>query len=204
MILLLLAPRIAVSEAGADIIRRVQEKYNSLKTLSIHFQMTMANATGDQLDQDEGWIFLNGQGDFCIETPTQRLIYDGQNFVNYSILEKQAIIYDGDEASSAVISPRTLFFEYPEKYRVVSVEKAKLADKPCDLLTLAPKEETDPTKQVQVWVDRQESLTRQFLVEDLMGNVTVFNFEQFNFNGKLPEDVFRFDPPGDVEVIHAR
>lgn len=196
--------RVACAGKGEDIIRRVQSKFESLSTLSAHFEVRYQSEGIEEVRQEEGTLFMDGQGRFRTETPGQVVVSDGQTVWMYNKQENQVIIRSARSAAEDLLTPQKLLYEYPAKYRIEKVEEVEYAGRLCDLLVMAPKEETDPTRQLQVWVDRRESITRKVWIEDLAGNVTTFEFEAFQFGLDLPPDTFQFIPPEEAEVIDIR
>ncbi|TKJ40389.1 hypothetical protein CEE37_08690 [candidate division LCP-89 bacterium B3_LCP] len=198
-----IAPDEAHSRKSNAIIKRVQEKYEELKTLSAHFEYRYQTGTGE-VKSEAGLLFLAEGDKFKTETPSQITICDGNTLWMYNSLEKQVIIKNTEDSEDGLITPEKLLYEFPARYEVKEVNKVIYAGLVCDKLVMVPKDPTDPARQLQVWIDRDESLTRKFYLEDLADNVTVFEFEDYKYNEKLPEDTFQFVPPQGVEVIDMR
>ncbi len=186
--------------AGDDVIRRVQDKFKSLKNLSVSFTMS----GGGSPERVEGRLFISDKGRFRLESPGQIIVSDGQTVALYSPPQNQVILYTASESDNPILSPRQLLFDYIKNYRVVSVSDSVVAEAPCDVLEMTPLDPSDPTRLVRVWIDRQECYTRRFLLEDLAGNVTVFDFHGFQIGQKFPADTFHFVPPENAEVIDMR
>lgn len=200
---LLLAPILARAAAGDDVIRRVQAKFQSLKALSVHFAMNYqaSDSTGTVA---QGKLYLEQPGHFRMESAAQTVVSDGKTIWAYSPEEKQVIIYSAGGPDVPLITPQQLMFEYPDKYRVKNVEQDKLEGRTCDLLTMTPKDPSDPTRELKIWVDRKDSFTRRFRLEDLAGNITTFDFKDFQTGSSLPDSTFAFTPPAGVEVVDMR
>ncbi len=198
--------RPALSASGEDVIARVQAKYKSLKHLTLHFSMITASESqgAGTREELEGRIFLGGKGRYRLESREQTLVCDGKTLWSFHSGENQVILYRADAEETPFIAPDRLLFEFPKKYRVVGVSEAWIGDIPCFVLNLLPREAADPTKSLEVWVDQDQYLTRRVRLEDLAGNVTVFEFEDFQTGQKLPDQIFRFDSPAGAEVIDLR
>lgn len=187
---------------GEDVIQKAQAKFRSLKTLSLRLEVQYKTATDSSAEQ--GRLIWAQGGRFRMETARQTIVSNGKIIWSYNAQENQVILYDARSENNPFLTPQQLLFEYPQKYRVQSVENVTLDDLPCDLLAMQPKDQTDPTKELRVWVDRREHFTRRLQMEDLAGNQTVFNFEDFISGQNLPDSTFHFVPPQTAEVIDAR
>lgn len=198
--------RLAFATAGEDVIARVQAKYKSLKYLTLRFSMT---TTSDSQSTDirealEGRILWGGKGRYRLESRDQTLVCDGKTLWSFHSGENQVILYRADAEDTPFFAPDQLLFEFPGKYRVVGVLETSLGESPCFVLSLLPRETNDPTKSLEVWVDKDQYLTRRVRLEDLAGNATVIEFEDFQTGQNLPDQTFRFDPPAGAEVIDLR
>lgn len=189
---------------GDAVVQRVQAKFKELKSLAVHFNLRYETEGSESSTEEAGRLWIEGEKRFRMESPSQTIVSDGSRIWSYNPAEKQVIIYRADEAEGSILTPGQLLYEYPDRYRIESVGKADLAGRSCDLLVMIPRSETDPTRVLKVWVDRKESLTRRFLLEDLAGNVTIFDFEDFQLNTKIPDQTFQFTSPEGVEVIDMR
>lgn len=189
---------------GERILRSVQEKFEGLESLSVHFEARYFAPGSEDVQVDAGRLYMATGGRFRTETGQQTIVSDGQSIWMFNSLENQVIIRDIESGAEDLITPQKLLYEYPERYRIQEVKEQTYSGSSCDLLVLIPKEETDPARQLHVWIDQSENLTRKFLLEDWADNVTVFEFEAFRLNEKLPEETFRFTPPEGAEVIDMR
>jgi outer membrane lipoprotein carrier protein len=203
IVLLAALPSLSRAAAGDDVIRRVQTKFQSLKALSVHFDMTYS-ASDSTVTKFAGKLFLGSPGHFRMESAAQTIVSDGQTLWTYSPDQKQVIIYNPAGNDHPLLTPQQLLFEYPEKYSIKSVKQDKLNSLTCDLLVMTPKDPSDPTKALQIWVDRQESFTRRFQLEDLAGSVTTFDFKDFKTGSSFPDSTYTFAPPAGVEVVDMR
>jgi outer membrane lipoprotein carrier protein len=200
---LILIPTLARAAAGDDVIRRVQAKFQSLKALSVHFDMTFL-ASDSTVSKFAGKLFLGSPGHFRMESTAQTIISDGQTLWTYSPDQKQVIVYNPSGSDLPLLTPQQLLFEFPEKYNIKSIKQDKLEGLTCDLLIMTPKDPSDPTKTLQIWVDRQDSFTRRFRLEDLAGSVTTFDFRDFRTGAAFSDSTFAFTAPAGVEVLDMR
>ena len=203
-ICLILASQVAFAGKGEAIIRKVQEKFESLNTLSVHFEALLQSDLEGESQCEAGVIYLDSTGRYRTETTTQTIVFDGRSIWMYNSNENQVIIRSAEQGADDLLTPQRLLYEYPTLYAIENVEKATCSGFPCYRLVMVPKEETDPTRQLQVWIDMKEYLTRKFVLEDLAGNVTTFEFKSFQIGQVLPDATFQFTPPEGAEVIDMR
>jgi outer membrane lipoprotein carrier protein len=203
LVFFLLIPMLSHAAAGDDVIRRVQAKFQSLRALSLNFEMTY-RAADSTATNFTGKLYLGAPGHFRMESALQTIVSDGQTVWTYSPDQKQVIVYNNTSSEIPLLTPQQLLFDYPDKYKIKSVKQDKLNGLTCDLLSMTPKDPSDPTKILQIWVDRQESFTRRFQLEDLGGSVTTFDFRDFHTAGALPDTIFTFTTPAGVEVVDMR
>ncbi len=199
--------QLASADPGADLLRKVQEKFQTLQSLSVHFEMR-AQAADSSLISDltstSGRLFLGEQGKFRMESGGQVIVCDGLTIWLFHPAERQVIIYPALENQSPFLTPRQLLFDYAKNYHLEKVADEPLGKYSCRILEMKPLDPSDPTRLVKVWVDRREYLTRRFLIEDLIGNVIIFDFEEFHLGQNLPDSTFQFVPPPGVEVVDLR
>ena len=203
LIILIFNVNFAFAGKGDSIIDKVEKKIMSLGEFSVHFEMRFEADGTDDIQQLEGTLYWDGEHCFRMQTPQQVIVSDGETLWMYDTIENQVLIYDPNDGIP-ILTPRQLLYEYSEGYRIEKIEKTEYAEMTCDLLYMLPKEPTDPTRSVKVWVDRKERLTRKLLTEDLVGNITIFEFENFDCESEIPEDIYHFDPPAGVEIIDMR
>ncbi len=189
---------------GDKVVRRVQERFESITALIAHFEVRYQISGSPEVHSEVGKIFMDGEGRFRTETTEQILICDGQAIWMYNVSQQQVIIRRKNEGTAGIVTPQRLFYEYPDLFEIEEIRKEEFNGHPCHLLVMTPRQETDPTRQLLVWIDQNEYLTRKFQVEDLADNITAFEFEAFQLGEPLPEGTFQFVPPEGVEIIDMR
>ena len=190
--------------SGDTLIARIQAKFESITTLTAHFEVRYQVSGSSEIQSEVGKIFMNGKGRFRTETGAQTVVSDGQTIWMYNASQRQVIIRHENEDARDFITPQRLLYEYPDLYDIQEIREDMFNEYPCYVLAMIPNRETDPTKQLSVWVDREDYLTRKFQVEDLAENISIFEFEAFQLGEPLPEGIFQFVPPEGVEIIDMR
>ncbi len=204
LLVLLWTPAATCAEQGEEVIRKVQETFAGLKTLSVQFKVRYQVSGAGEIREETGRFWMDDSGRFRTETPSQTLVCDGETLWMYDPGQKQVIIRNFADDADDLVTPRKLLYEFPRDYRVVGIEEDRLAGKDCTVLVMNPKSETDPTREIKVWIDSDDFLTRRFLIVDLADNVTLFEFMDYRLNRPIPEDIFTFQPPEGTEIFDLR
>ena len=192
----------AQAETGQEIIKKVQAKIQSIQALTLRFSAQIP--LEDKVLAEEGRIYFAQGGRFRMESAGQILVCDGTTLWAYSPADSQVVIFTAGAGGTPFFTPQQLLFEYPERYEVKSVEKVQYAGMPCHLLTMTPRDITDPMDHMKVWVDRRDSLTRRLEIEDMTGARSIFAFENIEIRQNLPDSTFQITLPPAVKVIDMR
>ncbi|HEX7344882.1 MAG TPA: outer-membrane lipoprotein carrier protein LolA [bacterium] len=201
-VLSLLNHQNARASSGEEIIKKVQAKIQSIPALTLRFSAQI-QMEGD-LIEEEGRIYFAQGGRFRMESSGQLLICDGKTLWAYAPADSQVVVFAAEAGGASFFTPQQLLFDYPDKYEVKSVENVQHGGLPCYLLTMIPREVTDPVASLKVWVDRKEYLTRRIEIEELTESKAGFSFEDIEIRQNLPDSTFQFAPPPSVEVIDMR
>jgi len=192
----------AQAAVGQEIIKKVQAKIQSIQALTLRFSAQIP--LEDKVFAEEGRIFFAQGGRFRMESTGQVLVCDGKTLWAYTLADSQVIIFAAGAGGTPFFTPQQLLFEYPDKYEVQSVENVQYRGLSCHLLTMTPKDVTDPMDHLKVWVDRRENLTRRLEIEDMTGAKSSFAFEDMEIRQNLPDSIFQFALPPSVKVIDMR
>lgn len=192
------------ADRGDEIIRQVQARFETVSTVSARFNLRYTSTGAEEVYNEEGRLYLEDHNRFRTETDQQIIVSDGKTIWVYNRAENQVIIRNFEDGIEDFLTPQQLLYEYPQRYGVVSVQEGEYSGMVCDILMMEPIDETDPTRILQVWVDRENRFTRKFVLEDMADNITVFEFEEFQWGEKLSDKTFHFLPPEGSEVIDVR
>ena len=96
------------------------------------------------------------------------------------------------------------FLERPrERFNVSYVRAEPVGTRPADALAFVPKQAGGPYRRVIIWVDRADSLPRQFEITEASGTVRRITFDRLQVNRPIPASSFVFRPPAGARVIDA-
>ena len=212
---LIIFPATAGAESPGEIAVRLQEKYDSLTSLSFGFkQKSQGDLTGRAKTG-------SGQAYFYKDNAVSKMRW------NYNEPDKQVLISDGEtfkmyfsELQQMIVTPAeslendltySIFSGRQDLVETFHIFPSDLDDtirdesNPIRALKLVPIEEHSQVQHIHIWVDR-ESLIRRIEMQDHFGTITLLNFSDIKENfvvnsGTDPAVLFSFSPPEGTEII---
>ena len=209
-IVVLLCSSAMAGMGASDVARKVQSLYDRTSSLKAEFVQTARMKTLDISEQDRGVVYMKKDGRIRWEyrKPKEQLIVsNGRKIWFYMPSDRQVIIGSFDR--SFKYKPTQTFLtgmgrildDFRVKFDRSDVIKAVRGTY---VLQLLPKKEYDgaPAK-ILIAVDRRDFLITKSVVVDKLGNHTEIDFSDIKRNVPMPDGLFTFVPPKDVEVIHS-
>jgi outer membrane lipoprotein carrier protein len=96
------------------------------------------------------------------------------------------------------------FLERPrERFNVTYVRSEAVGTRAADALAFVPKVAGGAYRRVVIWIDRGDSLPRQFEITEASGTVRRITFDRLQVNRPIPAASFTFRPPAGARVIDA-
>lgn len=199
MILLILLNILCVTiqpENGGDIVKEIQNKFETIENLESNFRQE--SSAGEQFGNFEGKFYYKKGGKFRIELPANMIISDGEKIWNHDLATKRAIIspITNDPLS---FSLERFIMEYPDKC-TVSVVKNETDEK---VIKLIPTDDFLGFNSAKIFVDKN-FIVSKIEIEDYTNNNFSFSLSQVKINQELPEDLFTLHPPEGTEIIDLR
>ena len=185
------------------IISKVQDKYNKMKYLTATFkQVETFKLTGSQTE-NVGKIYIAGDK-YRFESEDQVIVTDGKSVWTYNSISKQLLIDEVRENSGALI-PRDLLFKYPQKYYATLLSESKENNKNLFQIRLDPKNQVyGYVKSLKIWVEEDEWLIHKIESTDVNGNTSLYEIADQDTKSKIGEDMFKFVPDENTEVVDMR
>lgn len=206
----------ATTEEPYDIAVRLQNKYETIKSLSFHFSQNTEAELGGRPQTGSGEAFFlrdpnNPKMRWNYFTPDQQvLISDSAFFSMYFANLQQMIITRASEMESHLtyafftgsgsIIDDFLIFSPDEE---VGADSASGAFK---VIKIIPKEVQSQVKDIHLWVTN-ESLIQRIEIRDHFDTRTTLNLSKIKLNVLDPlnadelDNLFTFIPPEDTEII---
>lgn len=203
------------ASAGADmnaiqVAQKVQSLYDKTYTLKADFVQKATMKSLSISEQDNGVVYMKKDGKirWDYKSPKKQLIVsDGKTIWFYMPSDNQVII--GSFAKSFKYKPTQTFLtgmgRILEDFNVKFGNTKELSNTSGEyVLELIPKNHTDesPAK-ILLSVNKKDFLIEKSTIVDRFGNITEIDFNNIKLNTNLPDKLFTFIPPKDVEIIHS-
>lgn len=186
-----------------DIVKKVKDKYKSLKTISIKFDQHLEWKLAGTSSVISGKIFIKGDDKFRVETGDAITITDGKTVWNYSKATNQVIISKMEKEDIEQL-PSKILFQYTEKYRAKFLREEKLNEHETYVLEMTSKTGDDFIQKMTIWVDKNTWLTQKIEQHDIQENVKTFTITSMIIDHPLQQSLFTFQTPAGVEEIDMR
>ncbi len=176
-----------------DILKSVQEKFNSIKDLSVDI-IQMVNSQNPA----KGKLFFKHPENYRLEITNQVIINDGKTFWNYNKRQNKVIIDNFTENNDNLFSINYLLNELPLKSNI-SLE----LDGNFKKLILKPKDNSIPYNLIEIWV-QSDKLVHKVNAFDNTGTSYTIIFKNYKINQNLKSDLFSFKISEGIKVIDLR
>ena len=210
VIALLLCSNAMADMSATAVAKKVQSLYDRTSSMEANFVQTASMKTLSISERDNGIVYMKKDGKIRWEynSPKEQLIVsDGKKIWFYIPSDHQVII--GNFEKSFKYKPTQTFLtgmgRILEDFHVkFSANKALLTTKKEYALELTPKKQYEgaPAK-IILAVDKKSFLIVKSVVIDKLDNVTEIDFRNIKLNSTMPDNLFTFTPPKDVEIIHS-
>lgn len=213
------APADSVPSAGEDapgaeeILRRARAAYGSLRTLRAEFHQVLEMRVFEPPRRREGrgtWYQKKPalfRMDFS-DPETDVIVADGKHlWLYYPSTHPDQVIRSNLQApgrGSAMVDLQGRIFRlartaYDAEYR----GRERVGGEPTHLIVLTPRREDTSYREVRVWVDAESHLVRRLEFHDRSETVRTITLDALEPGVTLPDSLFRFEPPPDVEIFRG-
>lgn len=207
---------IAVEETPYNVAVRLQDYYETVKSLTFHFTQRTESALGGRPQAGSGEaLFLkddkSGKMRWNYSTPDQQvLVSDGVSFSMYFAKLKQMIV---SPATSMESDLTYAFFtgagSIPEDFLIFAADEtigADSLDGNIKVIKLVPKEVQSQVKNIHLWIT-SNSLIQRIEIQDHFDTTTTLNLSNIETDSLIAmtedevKNIFSFVPPEDTEII---
>ncbi len=194
---------------GREVIRRQQQRYEKLTSISARFTKTHYWKLVDQKTKLSGNLYVRKPNQFRFESRVQTVVSDGASAWNYTPENEQVLLssYDrakGDRSYEKLLFDLILLGGYEDRYVPRLAGEERVDGSRCYRVELTARVTESYIARVTLWVDRKLWLVRRAEYLNLNEDVTTYDISRLKVDGKLKPDLFTFVPPVDVEVIDLR
>ncbi len=193
---------ITVSEAVNDklkLYKYLLDTYGNLNSVSLEFISINNPGMAGSLKAEKGSKYILKMG--------KRNIYcDGKTVWNYSTTDNNVVISSFD-SSGTQFSFEQFFFNYLQNYKPDQLKKAAASSGYIAyILTLKPASEDEKIGDVEyidVWINKKDFSLKMIEI-GMGGNKQAWEISSLELNPEFAHNEFKFEPPGDAEVIDLR
>ncbi len=205
-----------VEETPYDVAVRLQNYYETVKSLTFHFTQRTESALGGRPQAGSGEaLFLkddaSGKMRWNYSTPDQQvLVSDGTTFSMYFSKLKQMIV---SPAASMESDLTYAFFtgagSIPEDFLIFAADETIGADSingNIKVIKLVPKEVQSQVNNIHLWIT-VDSLIQRIEIQDHFDTTTTLNLSNIETDSLIAmtdeeiKTIFSFVPPEDTEII---
>lgn len=200
---------VLADERGAEVIDRLQDKFEDLKTLTARFDRKHYWQIMDQSSEISGRLYVERPKRFRFETKDQTVVTDGVQTWNYAPQNEQVLISDYNTVQKNNSDEKLLFDlillgGYANDYSPKYVGEDKIDGKNCYIVELTAKMDDTYIHRIRLWIDRRMWVVRQVQYHNIHDDITTYQLADLQVNKKIDEDTFQFRLPKDIEVIDLR
>ena len=215
----LAAPLAAAPAAPEDLVQRLQNKYQQLR--SLEFDFAQATRTGGRTRQGSGNAVFYRPGGTApegngvirwnyTEPSEQTIVNDGRELSVYTPRDRQLLVSPAGELEADIT-----YALFTGAHSLLDAFTAappdpdfQLSEPPADseVVLLTPKKEQSQLKRLQLWLGADRTI-RRLLLEDHFGALTELTFTGVHFDRLPPGDrqraeaLRRLDLAPDTEII---
>jgi chaperone LolA len=193
------------SDIKADeIIKKVKDKYDDLKTFQAEFTQRSYWKLADNVHEQKGKVWLKGKEKFRIETDDQTVVSDGKTIWTYSQFNNQVIIDNVEKSGDDIRLPKDIFFKYSEDYNPIYMQGEKIDNQDCHVLELKSKTDDIFIKYMKIWINVKIFVPIKIEQVDINDNSNTYFLSNIQVNVTIDGKFFIYDVPDSVEIIDMR
>ena len=197
-------PAPAAQNAAAEALKRASSAYANVRSLRADFTQAQDNPLLGKKTTSRGTVMQRQPDRFLMrfsQPAGDVIVGDGEYFWIYypsvdakQVLRTRAAGAGGLDMQAQFIGDPTQRFRYTDN----GVESVN--GRPARAITLVPREPAG-YETLKVWIDERDHLVRRFELTNQNGVVQRFDLSNLEINPQLANDLFRFTPPPNAQVI---
>lgn len=192
--------RSTAAVSSDELARQVEEKYRSLRTLSMDFVKITRSEIFETESKIKGKMLLKNPDKFKIDTKDETIVCDGEFVWSYSV-ENRQVIKNLADRSENLFKPNQYLANFRSRYVPRLTGEEKIDRTRCFKLSLSPREEDLFIKKMTIWVDSKKLLAKKLEYTDSNDNQVTLIFQRIKTNRKIKDSEFVFQTPPGVEEL---
>ncbi|KPK99330.1 MAG: hypothetical protein AMJ91_08175 [candidate division Zixibacteria bacterium SM23_73_3] len=183
-----------------ELALKVEEKYRSIKDLSMNFTKTLKSEIFETQKETKGKMYLKNPEKFRIETKEEIIVTDGKFLWTYSEQNEQ-VIKSRLDRSKNIFKPNQYLSNFRKEYNAKLTGEEKIDKTKCYKLVLTPKKEDTFITRMIIWIDRKSLLAKKLEYKDSNDNQITLVFDRIKINKGIKDSKFIFKAPEGVEEV---
>ena len=179
---------------------KVEEKYKSIKDLSMNFTKTLKSEIFETQKKTKGKMYLKNPDKFRIETKDEVIVTDGKFLWTYSEQNEQ-VIKSRLDRSKNIFKPNQYLSNFRKEYKAKLTGEEKIDKTKCYKLVLTPKKEELFITKMIIWIDKKSLLAKKLEYQDSNDNQITLVFDHIKINKGIKDSKFVFKAPEGVEEL---
>lgn len=197
-LVLLIIPLTFYAQSADDIIDKVQKKFDKIDNLKAKFSQTIYSTQSLESINFEGEFYYKKEDSFRISIPNRKIISDGKSVWNFNERENKVVISDA-EFDEASFSLKEIIYSYPEKCDLSLLE----SESEKYYIKAIPNDLDLNFKEVYLTINNKYLLNKVEIV-DFNNMKFVFELFAIKLNQNIDDELFKFLPSEEVEIIDLR
>jgi len=194
MINLLMSLLLIASQNQQDsVISKMQQKFETVKTLQADFVQTSNN-----INLMKGKFYFSQKENYRIELENNTLISNGETIWNID-KKRNKVIISNVEDDPLAFSLHEYIYEYPKKCKITVLK----IEGDNNLVILDSDGSNLNFKLAKLWVNKNYLITK-IIFEDFSGSEYEFSFSNIKLNVNLDSEIFVFQENKDYKTIDFR
>jgi outer membrane lipoprotein-sorting protein len=200
-LLLVISAFFEVFPAEPEIQSLIKKKYNQNATIETQFDLHIWWSVRERKESKKGKLYLAPRDKFRLELGSETVVSDGKDCWQYSKKSGQVIIKNLQDLDLSY-HPSKLLSSWLNDYSFTH----KGTDGSATILfwkadSLSGNSSWDT---IEVHASNKTGVVNELKLTDRNGNIHTYKFNKTSFNSKIPGEVFKFEVPGDAQVLDSR
>ena len=190
------------AQSTNDILKRIQNKFNSLNNFSASFVQTTYGAQSVSSGKMSGTFIYKRKNKFVVEFKNRTIVSNGETIWNDDKRFKRVVISNlADDPTT--FSLERFIFNYPPLCKIKLINENNGGRPGEDLIEMVPKDQDMEFKSVKIWT-ASDGLISKLEVIDLGDVRYAFQFTDYKLNLDIPDSKFSYNPPKGIQIIDLR
>lgn len=195
----------AEQDRAADILRRVEQAANGVRSLEADFTQSLTIPLLNQTQRGSGKLYQRKPDRFLMRFSDPEgdvMVADGRHFwLYYPSSDPRQVIRTSIAAGGEAVDLQQQFLSNPNQRFVPTLNgEETVAGRAAYVMTLVPRQRS-PYKVLRIWVDKQDYLVRRFEMTEENDSVRRVELRNLRTNHTLSDALFTFTPPAGAQVF---